>query len=444
MKRFFTLLIGLIAIVGTAGATNNVTIYFKPNSKWAEASARFIAALYDSGGSHQGWVSFTYDSTHECYFAEIDTDVTPKFQLVRKNPATSDLSYDNKWGQTPSEGFGDFPTSEAFIYLTGDNVDGASWNTSLLPWCYYFYGNWGSKNAWCVGDKLTTSGDVHTGTLSGMADKYFVIYQGSQINYWSNTHWDDNSWNNAIRPTESKTIGFESIGITNTTTGGSNSWYINSANEGNVHITYNSSENKYSVACTKSTIIGSAGYITYSNEEKCTISGADAIYVIDVNNSTSVHMAEKAASTVWPAKEGMILKGNNGDVVTINSVGSDATEAAIGTNYLVGSGNGTLAVTAGTGKYVFNWDGSDPSTVGFYLANSGTLGAHKAYLDISSLGGAHEFLGFEFDDETTGVKSMNVERLTLDEHAPVFNLAGQRVSENYKGVVIQNGKKFVK
>ena len=30
-----------------------------------------------------------------------------------------------------------------------------------------------------------------------------------------------------------------------------------------------------------------------------------------------------------------------------------------------------------------------------------------------------------------------------DENAPMYNLAGQRVGKNYKGVVIQNGKKFV-
>ena len=30
----------------------------------------------------------------------------------------------------------------------------------------------------------------------------------------------------------------------------------------------------------------------------------------------------------------------------------------------------------------------------------------------------------------------------MNANAPMYNLAGQRVSKNYKGVVIQNGKKF--
>ncbi len=40
----------------------------------------------------------------------------------------------------------------------------------------------------------------------------------------------------------------------------------------------------------------------------------------------------------------------------------------------------------------------------------------------------------------SGVASVKVE---LDENAPAYNLAGQKVSASYKGVVIKNGKKFV-
>ena len=33
---------------------------------------------------------------------------------------------------------------------------------------------------------------------------------------------------------------------------------------------------------------------------------------------------------------------------------------------------------------------------------------------------------------------------TVNENAPIYNLAGQRVGKDYNGVVIQNGKKFIK
>ncbi|GEM_PF-4226613 len=41
----------------------------------------------------------------------------------------------------------------------------------------------------------------------------------------------------------------------------------------------------------------------------------------------------------------------------------------------------------------------------------------------------------------TAINSIKADKLNAD--APMFNLAGQRVSKNFKGVVIQNGRKFV-
>lgn len=45
------------------------------------------------------------------------------------------------------------------------------------------------------------------------------------------------------------------------------------------------------------------------------------------------------------------------------------------------------------------------------------------------------------DSETTGIENVATE--SVNENAPMYNLAGQRVAKNYKGVVIQNGKKFI-
>ena len=43
-------------------------------------------------------------------------------------------------------------------------------------------------------------------------------------------------------------------------------------------------------------------------------------------------------------------------------------------------------------------------------------------------------------NEPAGIKEVN--NGTVNENAPIYNLAGQRVGKDYKGVVIQNGKKF--
>ena len=41
-----------------------------------------------------------------------------------------------------------------------------------------------------------------------------------------------------------------------------------------------------------------------------------------------------------------------------------------------------------------------------------------------------------------GIK--NVQTIEVNENAPIYNLAGQRVDKDYKGGVVQNGKKFIK
>jgi len=54
--------------------------------------------------------------------------------------------------------------------------------------------------------------------------------------------------------------------------------------------------------------------------------------------------------------------------------------------------------------------------------------------------GSLNFYGFEFIASTSGVNAVTVEKAKNNIR---YNLAGQRVDESYKGVVIMNGKKFV-
>ncbi len=51
------------------------------------------------------------------------------------------------------------------------------------------------------------------------------------------------------------------------------------------------------------------------------------------------------------------------------------------------------------------------------------------------------FSGFSFDTGSTGITELttNVD----DVNAPIYNLAGQRVTKDTKGILIQNGKKFI-
>ena len=44
-------------------------------------------------------------------------------------------------------------------------------------------------------------------------------------------------------------------------------------------------------------------------------------------------------------------------------------------------------------------------------------------------------------DASTGIKE--VENRKEDANVPLYNLAGQRVGKDYKGVVIKNGQKYI-
>ncbi len=50
--------------------------------------------------------------------------------------------------------------------------------------------------------------------------------------------------------------------------------------------------------------------------------------------------------------------------------------------------------------------------------------------------------GLAFQTGETGISNAVAEKANVN--APIYNLAGQRVNNNFKGIAIQNGKKFVK
>ena len=81
--------------------------------------------------------------------------------------------------------------------------------------------------------------------------------------------------------------------------------------------------------------------------------------------------------------------------------------------------------------------------VGFVQALAGyTVAQGKSYLDLSTVGAK----GIDFiclpGSETDGIRSIENSELRMD-NSDYFNLAGQKVSKDYKGVVIVNGKKYL-
>ena len=49
---------------------------------------------------------------------------------------------------------------------------------------------------------------------------------------------------------------------------------------------------------------------------------------------------------------------------------------------------------------------------------------------------------YTLEDEPTSIDNVNYDELKLDPNQPMYNVLGMLVDIHYKGVVIQNGKKF--
>lgn len=76
---------------------------------------------------------------------------------------------------------------------------------------------------------------------------------------------------------------------------------------------------------------------------------------------------------------------------------------------------------------------------------SATEGAGSQFMNASELANAtwHDAASaYGVYTDASGISNVNAKANT-DVNAPMYNLAGQRVSKSYKGIVIQNGKKFI-
>lgn len=125
--------------------------------------------------------------------------------------------------------------------------------------------------------------------------------------------------------------------------------------------------------------------------------------------------------------------------VTLQSSGSAET-VNIGGFDFVGTYEAVTFPTEDGNKYLvlIQKDGNS------IIAKSSTNGQKpmRWYLKTPASSGAKLSICIADDDEPTGIKTIDNEQLTID-NARVYNCQGVRVNENYKGVVIMNGKKYL-
>ncbi len=456
MKKLLLLMLVLLGGVMQMSA-DDIVIYFSPNWDWSQGEDVSFK-LNQTNDDESSWLQTDFvkysDDVNHLYYATLNTSGSyTKFKIQKYEGS----DYKNQFHDYVSN-----PSSSVYYIMYNGGYSDKDYypyyTSTYLPCNYYLASD--VTGSWKVDEKMEEkSSGIYTATIdrASYKDKYLTWAPGysfladGTISLIAEYRMV-NGWDHVLRPSnidnDNVTINFQNYSYDNTLKTGSGSvWVLSASEEGNVTVSYTPSSNSATISSTKEATIGAEGYITYSNGEKCTISGATA-YRASVNNTSTVRLTEMDAATVWPENEGMILKGNNGTKVTINAVGSSTDASSIGTNFLVGTGNSAKNVTVGnTNNTIYIFAKDDTEGVGFFKASaSGELAAHKAYLDLSKNGGSgsRDFLGLSFDDETTGINALdNLTNSQLDNNTPMYNLAGQRVGKNYKGVVIQNGKKML-
>lgn len=175
--------------------------------------------------------------------------------------------------------------------------------------------------------------------------------------------------------------------------------------------------------------VSSAGYATLCSSAALDFSAVEGLkaYVAEVNDMT-VNFKEVQQA---PANTGLLLKGEGEFEVPVI-----ASADAVETNYLVGVMEET-PIEVANNYVLMNGD----SGVGFYKvsAEGFTVRAGSAYLSLPAIS-AKMFIGFD-GDTATAIQSVDAAK--ADKDAPAYNLAGQRVSGQYKGIVVRGGHKIV-
>jgi hypothetical protein len=71
-----------------------------------------------------------------------------------------------------------------------------------------------------------------------------------------------------------------------------------------------------------------------------------------------------------------------------------------------------------------------------------SVSAKKGDVVVTFPVGSMNFYGFEFVSGTSGIQQ-TIAPAKVIENNVIYNLAGQKVNESYKGIVIKNGKKYI-
>lgn len=152
----------------------------------------------------------------------------------------------------------------------------------------------------------------------------------------------------------------------------------------------------------------------------------EAYVVTDVKGNYT----ELAQVTAVPAGTGVLLKAKAGNYKLAPVPEAEAVQK----NLLVAVDE-DYTIAASDVQNIWSLATDDKGQACFTSVVGSVVEAGSAYLSVAS------DKDYIYLDKATGLRGINA-AATLDTKAPMYNVAGQKVDASYKGIVIQNGKKF--
>ena len=201
----------------------------------------------------------------------------------------------------------------------------------------------------------------------------------------------------------------------------------------------NSGINLYDIKITPATssdkvTITDAGFATHASKFAVDYSNrTDGLEAYSVSyNSSSKELAYTKIDGVVEAGKAVILKGKGNYILKASSKTPTVTE----TGLMTSDGTKTGA------ENIYCLANKTTNGVGFYRVSSDVkIPANKAYLEINTPNSA-KYYSIGIGGNTTGIQTIQQNSVKAD--GIMYSLSGQRVGENYKGIVICNGKKMIK
>lgn len=196
------------------------------------------------------------------------------------------------------------------------------------------------------------------------------------------------------------------------------------------------------IELTKPTVkvtIPESGIMTFSSDKALdfSVEGLKAYVVTEVKAKNDAAYTVLAATEKVPANTGVIVIGTKGEY----ELECADEAAAIEKNLLVAASDAPFNATAADKGKVWSLTSADNIPM-FTTGTSISIPQGGAYLSTTQ--NVDKIYLYEKDvPELNGINTVGCSEL-LDMSKPMYNLAGQKVAADYKGIVIQNGRKYKK